>query len=160
MDPWAVSKYDASQTCTSMWCTGLSGAQASAPDEQAALRKNPVLCGCNSPDCPVNPWPTVDFTTEGTTVDCHLDCQRSEGQKWSEKAGRTGLSGVPPDCPVYHKGMRIQQSTATDVNGRVTWQVPNNEQCCVRCAPKAVEGSLLGMTQTQGHIDSSTSPLD
>jgi hypothetical protein len=27
-------------------------------------------------------------------------------------------------------------------------------------APKAVEGFLLDMTQTQGHIESSTNPLD
>jgi hypothetical protein len=32
----------------------------------------------------------------------------ANGQKWSEKAGHTGLSGVPPECPVHHKGRQIQ----------------------------------------------------
>jgi hypothetical protein len=32
-------KYGANQTCTSLWCTRLSGAQAGVPNEQAALGK-------------------------------------------------------------------------------------------------------------------------
>jgi hypothetical protein len=28
-------------------------------------------------------------------------------------SGRTGLSGVPPDCPLCHEGRRIQRSTPT-----------------------------------------------
>jgi hypothetical protein len=47
----------------------VSGAQAGALGEQAALGKNSVCRGYNSPNCPVNqprPWPTVDFTIEPT----------------------------------------------------------------------------------------------
>jgi hypothetical protein len=63
-----------SQTCTSLRCTGLSGAQAGVPDELAALGKNSACRGYNSPDrlvCTglsgesVAPTPTVGRAISG-----------------------------------------------------------------------------------------------
>jgi hypothetical protein len=49
------------------------------------------------------------------------------------KSERTGLSGVPPDCPVQQEDKRLQRSTAPNPNGLLTWQALDSEQCHVRC---------------------------
>jgi hypothetical protein len=117
-------KYVASQTCTSLRCTGQYDAQAGALDEHAALRKTQrssakihriVRC---APDCQVSPQPTVIFSNGRLPP-------TSETVRNIQKSGRTGLSG----------GRRIQRSTAPDPNGRLTWRAPESEQCTVRCAP-------------------------
>jgi hypothetical protein len=45
--------------------------------------------------------------------------ERTEEQKRSEKVSRTGLSGVPPDCPVHLRADKSngQLQRATDVAG-------------------------------------------
>jgi hypothetical protein len=45
----------------------------------------------------------------------------------------TGLSGVPPDCLVPHEDKELQQSTAPNPNGWLTWHAPDSEQCHVWC---------------------------
>jgi hypothetical protein len=45
----------------------------------------------------------------------------------------TGLSGVPPNCPVPQEDKVFQRSTAPNPNGLLTWHAPNNEQCHVGC---------------------------
>jgi hypothetical protein len=124
----------ASQTCTSRRCTGLSGvhrtvpgAHAGAPDEQAALEKNSTLCGYNSADylmCTgLSSEPTINgrLHHRGPTVDCH-QVRRSETVRRSQRSEGRGDQKVPPNCPVRHRGRRIQQLTATDPNSRLTWQ--------------------------------------
>jgi hypothetical protein len=68
------SKYGASNTCTSLRYTGLSGANASAPDEQVALGKNSAICCYNSLDYPMSLQLMVNFANG----------QLPPGQKWSE----------------------------------------------------------------------------
>jgi hypothetical protein len=43
------------------------------------------------------------------------------------KSERTELSGVPPDCPVPQEDKGLQQSTAPNPNGQMTWHAPDNE---------------------------------
>jgi hypothetical protein len=43
--------------------------------------------------------------------------ERTEGHKASEKARRTRLSGVPPDCPVQHRDRQIQWAIVVNPNG-------------------------------------------
>jgi hypothetical protein len=75
------------------------------------------------------------------TANSHLrQWLTATGQKQSKvrnhqrRSGRTGLSSEPPNYPVRHKDRRIQRSTASYSNGRLTWQTPDNKQCHVRCA--------------------------
>jgi hypothetical protein len=95
-------------------------------------RENSALHGYNSPDCPVSPWPTVNFANGRLPPE-------SETVRRLETVRRQ----VASDCPVRHRGRRIQRSTATDTNGRVTWQAPDNEQCRVRCAPDCPVGPSI-----------------
>jgi hypothetical protein len=57
--------------------------------------------------------------------------QKSEVR--TAKSERTGLSGVPPDCPVPQEDKRLQRLTTPNPNGRLTWHAPDSEQCHVRC---------------------------
>jgi hypothetical protein len=124
-------------------------------------RENSALSGYNSLDYPVRPQPMVI---------CHRDCQRLECQKQSEKVSdvrshrtvrcATGLSDTPPDCPVRHSGRRIQWSTATNFNGRLTLQAPDNKQCHIWCASNCpVRPSTKKLLPTViivvGHINTS-----
>jgi hypothetical protein len=71
-------------------------------------------------------------------VDC-ADCNavsRAEVKSQSAKSERTGLSGVPPDCPVPQEDRRLQRSIAPNPNGRLTWHSPDSEQCSVRCTTR------------------------
>jgi hypothetical protein len=109
----------------------VSDAQAGAPDEQAALRKTQrfaakihrtVRC---APDYPVSPQPTVIFANGRLLLVRNV---RSQKQSMTIKSHRTircatGLS----DAPSGHVNPTV------DSNGRLTWQTPDNEQCCVRC---------------------------
>jgi hypothetical protein len=95
----------ASQTCTSLRCTGLSGVhrivssvQAGALDEQAAFRKNSALRGYNSPDCLVRPRPT-STSPQGANNRLPLGSEmvrRSETVRETQRrSGRIRLSGAP-----------------------------------------------------------------
>jgi hypothetical protein len=68
--------------------------------------------------------PTVDYADEGTMNRAEVRTAKSE---------RTGLSSVPPDCPMPQEDRRLQRSTAPNPNGRLMWQSPNSEQCHIRC---------------------------
>jgi hypothetical protein len=72
----------------------------------------PVRC---APDCPVR----------------HLNSLRREADNGHSRA-------VAPDCPVCTRlssNGRIQRSTATDPNGRLTWQSTGQWTVFARCAP-------------------------
>jgi hypothetical protein len=81
----------ASQTCTSLRCTGLSGEQAGTPGEHASLGKMLGRCGYNSLDCPVcqlRAWPTAGHAISERHV-----CPANGHQ-------------VALDCPVRHRTVR------------------------------------------------------
>jgi hypothetical protein len=96
----------------------LSGAQAGVPNEQAAREKTQssatkinrtIWC---APDCPLCPRPTTIFANGRLPLRL-APSETVRSQKQSATSGRTVLSGVPPACPVRHRGRRIQQSTPT-----------------------------------------------
>jgi hypothetical protein len=110
----------------------LSGAQAEAPRELAALGfskshsiiiHRTVRC---APDCPVSQWSKGQLRP---TVDC-VDGRNNE-QCGSQKSERSGLSGVPPDYPVPQEDKGLIRSSAPNPNGWLMWQSPDNEQCHV-----------------------------
>jgi hypothetical protein len=70
-------------------------------------------------------WAHDQRSTNTATANGH---KVKNGKRNSATSGRTRLSDVP-------QGRRIQQSSATNPNGRLTWYAPNNEQCRVWCAP-------------------------
>jgi hypothetical protein len=52
--------------------------------------------------------------------------------RWqSTTTGHTGLSGVPPDCPLPQEDRRLIWSTVPNPNDRLTWHSPDSEQCSV-----------------------------
>jgi hypothetical protein len=57
----------------------------------------------------------------------------AEVRSQSAKLERTELSGVPSDCPVLQEDKGLQQSTAPNPNGWLTWHAPDSEQCYVHC---------------------------
>jgi hypothetical protein len=82
-------------------------------------------------------WAHDQWSTS-PTIDCHRDChhqKQSEVRNGQQQSGHPRLSGVPPDCPVRHRGRMIHWSTSTNANNWETWQAPDNEQCQIRCAP-------------------------
>jgi hypothetical protein len=76
---------------------------------------------------------TMEQRSTSPMVDCGA-VWPSEVRRQSVMSDRTGLSGVPPDCPVPQEDRRLQQSTAPNPNDRLTWHSPDSEQCSVRCA--------------------------
>jgi hypothetical protein len=78
----------------------------------------------------VRPRATVIFAQRSTAP----QSKASEVRRQSTMSDHTGLSGVPPDCPVHQKDRRIQRSIAPNPNDRLTWHSPDSEQCSVRCA--------------------------
>jgi hypothetical protein len=70
-------KYGARQNCTSLRCTGLSGAQARAPNELPALGKmqsSTTKIHCTvwcAPECLVSPQPIVIYAKSRLSRDCH-----------------------------------------------------------------------------------------
>jgi hypothetical protein len=120
-------KYGANQTCTSLRCTGQCPVPSLArptnrqlsrkTQRSAAIIHQTVRC---APDCLVSPRPTVDFTTASQWLNATATANGQKvrnGQRNSTTSSRTRLSGMPPDCPVRHRGWRIQRSTATSANG-------------------------------------------
>jgi hypothetical protein len=117
------SKYKASQTCTSLRCTGQCPVPRLArPTNRLLSRKNQCPAAiihwalrC-APDYPVSPWPTVDFANG----------RLPQGQKQSEGQKQSG-----------HQTVRWSDPTVDCYrpHGRLTWQAPDNEQCHVQCAP-------------------------
>jgi hypothetical protein len=68
--------------------------------------------------------PTVDCADDGTV-------NRAEVKIRIAKSERTGLSDVPPDCPVPQEDKGLQRSIAPNPNGWLTWYAPDSEQCSV-----------------------------
>jgi hypothetical protein len=100
-------------------------------DNSTSLEQNRFAPTCGAPDCPVPRLAhPANWPLSGIFSAPRLKITRLSGVHRS-----TGLSGVPPDCPVHHKDRRLQQSMAPNPNGRLTWNAPDNEQCHVRCAP-------------------------
>jgi hypothetical protein len=139
-------KYGAKHICTSLRRTG------QCPVPRLACPANWPLSGKHraprlkitklsgvSPDCPVSAQATVIFANGRLPHDCY-GFRTSESQRQSAMSGRTGLSGVPPDCLMHHKDRRFQWSTAPNPNSQLTWHAPDNEQRksgvhrTVRCA--------------------------
>jgi hypothetical protein len=117
------SKYKASQTCTSLRCTGQCPVPRLArPTNRLLSRK--IQCPATiihwalrcAPDYPVSPCPTVDFAN-GRLPQAQ---KQSEGQKQS---GHQTVWWSDPTVDCYRP------------HGRLTWQAPDNEQCHVQCAP-------------------------
>jgi hypothetical protein len=69
-------------------------------------------------------------------------------------------------APDYLGNGRIQRSTATDPNGRLTWQAPNNEQCMsgahriVQCVRRQKVVAFCPMARSVGAIIPPTSHLE
>jgi hypothetical protein len=68
-------------------------------------------------------------------VDCgeQLKCTVHKSEVRAAKSERTGLYGVPPDCPVPQEDKGLQWPTAPNPNGLLTWQASDSEQCHVWC---------------------------
>jgi hypothetical protein len=88
------------------------------------LRVSQAQLRYNSPDCPVC-HRTVRCTS-GATATC---AQRStlQSEQWNSDVRAasqrgTGLSGVPPDCPVPHEDKASNGRPAPSPNGRMTWR--------------------------------------
>jgi hypothetical protein len=104
-----------SQTCTSLWCTGLSGvhrtvsgAHSGARDELAALEKSWGSHDYNSLNCLV-----FHQTVRRASCACandRLRNQRATRGPCQQSPGRTGLSGVL-------RGAWLQQSTSPEKEG-------------------------------------------
>jgi hypothetical protein len=125
-----------SQTCTSLRCTGLSGAQAGVPGELAALRKNSARHNYNAPNYPVSqPCP------------CQQSAARSAGDTWtSPTVGRShrtvqcatravaatvgftrkGRKLHTIHCPVVHR-------TVWCAHGRSNYGLPNGAPIAPSC---------------------------
>jgi hypothetical protein len=77
----------------------------------------------------------------GATVNCAQRSTMVNSEQWSvqrwevktAKSEHTGLSGMPPDCPVPQEDKGLQRSTTPNPNGLLMWHAPDNEQCHVRC---------------------------
>jgi hypothetical protein len=59
------------------------------------------------------------------TVDCRT--------VWPSEVRVSLQSQNAPDCPVPQEDIRLQQSTAPNPNGRLTWHAPDSEQYNVHC---------------------------
>jgi hypothetical protein len=90
-----------SQTCTSLRCTGLSGAQVGAPGKLGALGETQCAAA-------IIHW-TIRCAPDSLVSQpciCQWSVAWSVGDTCTSPtvAGHTGLSGVPPDCSVCHEG--------------------------------------------------------
>jgi hypothetical protein len=113
----------------------VSGALGCSPCKLSALGFSQELNLYNSPDCPMC-YRTVRCANGATINFANGRLQYSltvKSQSRSAKSERTGLSGVPPDCPVPQEDKELQWSTAPNPNSRVTWHAPNSKQCSVWC---------------------------
>jgi hypothetical protein len=138
--------------CTGHWCpvcTGLSGVAPDSLRREAADRRSLAV----APDCPVctglSGVPTGRRQRSDPTVNCYRRQRSADvactGHLLCSVRWCTGLSGeapdnlrreatdrrslaVEPDCPVCQRADgngRIQRSTATGANGRLTWRAPD-----------------------------------
>jgi hypothetical protein len=122
------------------------GAASGTPDTVRCLGRGTSRTGCsrvfsarvcyNSQDCSLCHrtirWAngtTVNFST----VDCADEWTVDRAEVRTTKSECTGLSGVPPDCPVPQEDKWLQWSNAPNLNGWLTWHAPDSEQCHVRC---------------------------
>jgi hypothetical protein len=111
----------------------MSGALAGALHELAALgfsRRSSTKIHRTSgvpPDYPVSPRSNGRLHQRSTAGLCPQSAAL-EVRGQSATTGRTGLFGVPPDCPVHQKGRSLERSTSPNPNDRLTWDAPNNEQ--------------------------------
>jgi hypothetical protein len=75
------------------------------------------------------------------------------------KSKRTGVSGVPLDCPVPQEDKWLQRSTTPNPNGWLTWHAPDNDKCYVRCAyrqqSQPTARKCLEAINTPNHLHSS-----
>jgi hypothetical protein len=100
-------KYGARQNCTSLRCTGLSGAQARAPNELPALGKmqsSTTKIHCTvwcAPECLVSPQPIVIYAKSRLSRDCHA----------VRKDRRSGVVRESQLHRTLNRGRRIQRST-------------------------------------------------
>jgi hypothetical protein len=92
------------------------------------------------------------------TVDCGEQCTMQKSEVRTAKLERTGLSSVPPDCPVPQEDKGLKQSTAPNPNGPLMWHALDNEQCHVRCTtgPSGVPSTtttriVVGAINTPNH---------
>jgi hypothetical protein len=128
--------------CSLVWRIGQSGVP---PDSVRCTREDQLQTlhlrvfqahlRYNSSDCPVCHW-TV-WCTSGATVIC---AQRSTLQSKQYKSDvraasqrGTGLSGVPPDCPVRHEDKASNGRPAPTLTNRLTWRLTGH--CPVRPSP-------------------------
>jgi hypothetical protein len=92
-----------SQTCTSLWCTGLSGAHRTVSGAQAGAETNSLLSGITK-DVVAKIHETVRWANNAHANVRQRDQRATRGQsQWS--LGRTRLSGVP-------RGPRDQRSAS------------------------------------------------
>jgi hypothetical protein len=114
----------------------LSGAQADAPHELAALGVFSKALRYNSPDCPVYtrlPGEPMEQRSTSPMVDCADGGKMNSAEVRTAKSECTRLSGLPPDCPVLQEDKGLQRSTTPNPNGWLTWHSPDSEYCPVRC---------------------------
>jgi hypothetical protein len=91
-------------------------------------------------------WRTGQWTVH---VWCALDCPVGQPDSLRRGAAHRRPRAVAPDCPGVHRTVgtglssvhrtvgngRIQRSTTTDTNDRLTWRAPNTAQCLSGGAP-------------------------
>jgi hypothetical protein len=70
-------------------------------------------------DNSVSPRPTIILANCWLPHDCHRS-ETSEVRNSQRRSGHTGLSSVPPDCQVSHRGRRIQRRLLQ--TPKVGWQ--------------------------------------
>jgi hypothetical protein len=105
----------------------LSGALGCSPRELAALECSQGQSTKNHQTVRCVTEATVNYAQRSTaTKSEHWTEQKSEVR--TTKSERTGLSGVPPDCPVPQEEKGLQQSTTPNLNGRLMWHAPDSEQ--------------------------------
>ena len=113
----------------SVWCT------RTVPQRTLHLRVSQAQLHYNSPDCLVC-HRTVWCTSGATTICVQRSTLQSEQWNSDVRAASqrgTGLSGVPPDCPVPHEDKASNGRPAPRPNGRMTWR--RTGHCPVRPSP-------------------------
>jgi hypothetical protein len=111
----------------------LSGAQARAPRELAALGFSQSLSGKIHRTVRCITGLFSETIEQRSTVRLRAQSAVPEVRRQSATTGHTGLSGVPPDCLVPQEDRRLQRSTAPNPNSRLMWHSPGSEQYSVRC---------------------------
>jgi hypothetical protein len=96
-----------SQTCTSLWCTGLSGVHRTVSSARLVRSVNGPL-DYNSPKCPVC-----------TRLPGVPAARLANGRPRDQRATRGSANGqqAAPDCPVCHKGYGWQRSASPKKEG-------------------------------------------